>query len=525
MSSKLKKAIGAVKDQTSISLAKVSSSGGGCNALEVSVLKATSHDPSVPLDCKHALEIVRLVSSSKSHAAAAARVLGKRIGRTRNWVVALKSLILILRIFQDGDPYFPREVLHAMKRGARILNLSSFRDDSSSSSPWDFTSFVRTFALYLDERLDCFLTGKLQRRSSNHHHDHHRSKNREPNEPVRDMKPAMLLDRMSHWQRLLDRAIATRPTGAARADPLVRAALHAIVRESFDLYRDVSDGLSLVLDSFFHLQYQNCVAAFHACVKAVRQFPELAAFYSLCKSLDVGRSSEYPSVQVVSDELVETLGEFLKDQSSFSAGPAAAAVAPPFPRPPPQPERGSSLEELISATETTAGLVGPVISIDLETYPTEAAANDGDAFGPSDTGSSRSLPATSSIVDLMSLEDWAEEPNNWEVVLAETMSTPTSSSAVSMSREEMPNDHYVNPFLVDHHDPFEPTAQGVAVPTFQARITGGDDPFGEKKGGDDPFGEFTGETMFGGAMDLQKLKQQQEMWLQNQNKIIAKNWS
>ncbi|GER53218.1 ENTH/ANTH/VHS superfamily protein [Striga asiatica] len=505
MSSKLKKAIGAVKDQTSISLAKVSSSGSGGNALEVSVLKATSHDPSVPLDCKHALEILRLVSSSKSHAAAAARALGKRIGRTRNWVVALKSLLLILRIFQDGDPYFPREVLHAMKRGARILNLSSFRDDSSSSSPWDFTSFVRTFALYLDERLDCFLTGKLQRRS-NHHHDH-RTKNREPNEPVRDMKPAMLLDRMSHWQRLLDRAIATRPTGAARVDPLVRAALHAIVRESFDLYRDVSDGLSLVLDSFFHLQYQNCVAAFHACVKAVRQFPELSAFYSLCKSLDVGRSSEYPSVQVVSDELVETLGEFLKDQSSFSFGPPPPPVVL---RPPPPPEGGSSLEELIRATETTVGSVGPAISIELETYPTD------DAFGPSDTGSSRSLPATSSIVDLMSLGDWAEEQDSWEVVLAET----TSSSVVSTSREEMADEHYVNPFLVDHHDddPFELTAQVVAVPTFQVRSMGGDDPFGEKNGGDDLFGEFT-------AMDQQSLKQQQEMWLQNQNKIIAKNWS
>ncbi|KAL6143948.1 hypothetical protein ACLB2K_054643 [Fragaria x ananassa] len=161
MPSKLKKAIGAVKDQTSISLAKVSNASTSAN-LEVTILKATSHDV-VPIDDKYVHEILTLISSSKSNAAACAQAIAKRIGKTRNWIVALKSLMLVLRIFQDGDPFFPIEVLHAMKRGAKILNLSNFKDESTSC-PWDYTSFVRNFALYLDERLDCFLTGKLQRR-------------------------------------------------------------------------------------------------------------------------------------------------------------------------------------------------------------------------------------------------------------------------------------------------------------------------------------------------------------------------
>ncbi|PQQ04728.1 clathrin coat assembly protein AP180 [Prunus yedoensis var. nudiflora] len=113
--------------------------------------------------------------------------------------------------FQDGDPYFSIEVLHAMKRGAKILNLSNFRDDSNSC-PWDFTAFVRTFALYLDERLDCFLTGKLQRRFTYQRDQEYNSsrRSRRSNDTVavvRDMKPAMLLDRIHYWQKLLDRAI------------------------------------------------------------------------------------------------------------------------------------------------------------------------------------------------------------------------------------------------------------------------------------------------------------------------------
>ncbi|KAF5481001.1 hypothetical protein F2P56_001697 [Juglans regia] len=314
MPRKIRKALGAVKDQTSISLAKVSNT----NAvdLEVLILKATTH-VEIPIDERYVIDILELIASNKFYASACAQAISKRIGRTRNWIVALKSLILVLRTFQDGDPHFPGEVLRAMRRGAKIFNLSSFRDDSNSS-PWDYTAFVRTFALYLDERLDCFLTGKLQRRFTyNRQRDSIPHRRRLISSSMHDMKPAILLDRISCWQRLLDRAIGTRPTGAARSSRLVLIALYAIVQESFDLYRDISDGLSLLLDSFFRLQYQSSVNAFQTCVKATKQFEELSSFYDVCKNIGVGRTSEYPSVKKISDELVVTLHDFLKDQASF----------------------------------------------------------------------------------------------------------------------------------------------------------------------------------------------------------------
>ncbi|CAN4096242.1 unnamed protein product [Withania somnifera] len=444
MPSKLKKAIGAVKDQTSISLAKVASNTS--STLEVAVLKATTHDD-VPIDDRYVQEVIKLVSSNKAYAAACARAIGKRIGRTRNWIVALKSLMLVLRLFQDGDPYFPREVLHAMKRGAKILNLSSFRDDSNSS-PWDFTAFVRTFALYLDERLDCFLTGKLQRRYSNREQEnfssHFRttgSHRRKGDEPVRDMKPVMLLDKISYWQRLIERAIATRPTGAAKTNRLVQIALYAVVTESFDLYKDISDGLALVLDSFFHLPYQSCVNAFQTCVKAAKQFEEISAFYTVCKSIGVGRTSEYPSVQIISEELIETLQEFLKDRSSFPAHTQSKShLLLPAPgggstrttsskrdsygcqsefsmateTTDPYSEKSTSscvnscctsLEDLISATDTWKSPAN--ISIDLEAYsdiPFEKQLNEKD-----DTRSIHSLPVSNSMADLQQKQEQVKD--------------------------------------------------------------------------------------------------------------------
>lgn len=590
MPSKLQRAIGAVKDQTSISLAKVSNTTS--SSLEVAVLKATTHDDD-PVDEKYVHEVLLLVSSNKYHAAACARAIGKRIGRTRNWMVALKSLMLVLRIFQDGDPYFPREVFHAMKRGARILNLSSFRDESSSSSPWDFTSFVRTFALYLDERLECFLTGKLQRRrhgikeSPTYVRGTPRG-GRRPNEPTLDMKPAMLLDRITYWQRLLDRAIATRPTGEARINRLVQTCLYAIVQESFDLYKDISDGLSLILDSFFHLQFQNCVNAYHACAKAAKQFKELNNFYTLCKSIGVGRSSEYPSVQTISEDLIEALQEFLNDQStSFSSNAKATLSETPKRGERETPQRslseaglqGASLQDLINATATKTSAACPAISIDLEAY--DEPQRD-EAFMVSDTTSVMSLPVTYSMVDLISLWDGSEldereqqqqqqhqqlqqqhslthssPSDNWELVLAETLSLPSPSLSApsplptsdykptlagnSSENWELilfepspppqpqpdfatPPNNYYNPFLVD---PTEvPSLQHtVSLPTFRATPQISTQfhhqpSFLGQNHEMDPF--CIPSISRSSSMDQQKLMHEQLQWLANQNKIIAK---
>ncbi|KAK4743422.1 hypothetical protein SAY87_001423 [Trapa incisa] len=329
MPSKLKKAMGVVKDRTSISLAKVGSNNKAAG-LQVAILKATSHHEA-PTDERYVVEVLRIVDSNRIYAATCAYFISRRVKKTRNWTVALKSLMLVLRVFQDGGPYFPREVLQVMKRGGRILNLSTFRDHSKTNNPLDYTAYVRIYALYLEERLDCFLMGKLQHRVAfRSSGGDHRGSRPSTETTIREMKPSRLLDRISCWQRLLDRAIATRPTGAAQSNRLVQFSLHAIVQESFDLYRDTSDGLSFLLDSFFHLQYQSCLNAFQICVTAAKQFKELSEYYAICKSMGVGRTSEYPSVQKISEELIETLREFLKDLSSVP-NDSTSSVSPVSP--------------------------------------------------------------------------------------------------------------------------------------------------------------------------------------------------
>ncbi|XWS47389.1 hypothetical protein CRYUN_Cryun14cG0148100 [Craigia yunnanensis] len=490
MPSKLRKAIGAVKDQTSISLAKVVNTNS--SNLDVAVLKATTRDKE-PIDERYVNEILQTISSNKLNAAICAHAIAKRIGKTKNWVVVLKSLMLVLRIFQDGDPFFPTEVLHARNRGAKILNLSTFRD-VSNSSPSDYTAFVRSFAFYLDERLDCFVTGKLQRRFTyKQRQNSHPRSSRVNQQPVREMKPPMLLDRISYWQRLLDRAIATKPTGAAKTNQLVLVSLYAVVRESFDLYRDISDGLGLLLDSFFHLQYQSCVNAFQYCVKATRQFEELSSFYDFVKSLGIGRTSEYPSVQKISDELMETLQEFLKDQASFpSPGKSPSSDSPHLlllPAPPAKDHsetteresqagsRCTSLGDLMSQTEYV-GTISASFSVGQFSELSEKECHEQeDMYNVHETGSNHSLPidqGTNVTIDFVSFDDWPTveniqgqqnseiwnstngEKDSWELALVEATAQPVQAS------QNFANDHPFFDNWVQHDDKQEQVSQNGA---------------------------------------------------------------
>lgn len=99
MPSKLRKALGAVKDQTSISLAKVSNKR---TSLDIAILKGTTH-VETPIEERYVNEILEYITSNKNYSSSCAHTIAKRIGKTHNWVVALKSLMLVLRIFQDSQ--------------------------------------------------------------------------------------------------------------------------------------------------------------------------------------------------------------------------------------------------------------------------------------------------------------------------------------------------------------------------------------------------------------------------------------
>ncbi|KAJ4707881.1 hypothetical protein OWV82_017924 [Melia azedarach] len=386
--STIRKAIGAVKDQTSIGLAKVASNMAP--ELEVAIVKATSHDDD-PANEKYMREILNLTSYSRGYVHACVSSVSKRLGKTRDWIVALKTLTLIHRLLNDGDPIFQEEILYATRRGTRLLNMSDFRDEAHSSS-WDHSAFVRTYSMYLDQRLELVLFDKKSGSrsgpgsgSSSYHNsgfgprdrDDFRSPPPRPYEydygdtrndnghgnygmtrrsrsygdvteaaaaggreekravtPLREMKPERIFGKMGHLQRLLDRFLSCRPTGLAKNDRMVLIALYPMVKESFQIYADICEVLAVLLDKFFDMEYTDCVKAFDAYASAAKQIDELIAFFNWCKDTGVARSSEYPDVQRITSKLLETLEEFVRDRAKRPKSPERKELeAPPVEEP------------------------------------------------------------------------------------------------------------------------------------------------------------------------------------------------
>ncbi|XP_024966021.1 putative clathrin assembly protein At1g03050 [Cynara cardunculus var. scolymus] len=343
-SSRFRKAIGRVKDQTTIGLARVSSSTS-LPDLDVAIVKATRHDD-YPAEDRHIQEILNLTSCSQAYVATCVTTISRRLNKTRNWVVALKALILIQRLLEDGDPAYEQEIFFATRRGTRLLNMSDFRDMSRSNT-WDFSAFVRMYAFYLDEQLEY----RMQRRRGKHSsYSHEEDEEEQPEEgaavvesPIHKDYNQHLFSRLQHLMRLLERFLACRPSGPAKSARIVMVALYPLVKQSFHLYYDITEILRILIDQFTELEIPESIKVYEILRRVGKQYEELDYFYDWCKSVGLARTSEYPDVEKISQKKLKIMDEFIREKSVMGQfrieGPEAEEEEEPDkPKPEPEPE-------------------------------------------------------------------------------------------------------------------------------------------------------------------------------------------
>ncbi|KAI3781934.1 hypothetical protein L2E82_11962 [Cichorium intybus] len=312
-SSTIRKAIGMVKNQTRISIAKVI--GNVPPYLEVLIVKATGHNNEPPEE-KYTREILNLTSDSKSYVNACIHTLSIRLSKTHDWIVALKALMLIHRLLVDGVPTFSQEI-----KGTRILNMSDFHDEVHSNS-WEHSGFVKTYAIYLNRKLELMEFDKKVNAFNNslHFEDRYKDFNGDLNDPVRfrKIKTEKILERL-HWLlRVLDRVLSCRPTGNAKSNRIVLIALYLVLKDSFRVYGDVCEMVGVLVDRFSQMEYDIGVKAFDQSVYASRKSDELVDFYKWCKDIGVAKSSEFPNVEKISDELLSGLETVLREKKNVS---------------------------------------------------------------------------------------------------------------------------------------------------------------------------------------------------------------
>ncbi|KAJ1400631.1 Phosphoinositide-binding clathrin adaptor, domain 2 [Sesbania bispinosa] len=302
-----RKAYGALKDSTKVGLAKVNSE---YKELDIAIVKATSHVEYPPKE-RHVRKIFYATSAHQPRADVAycIHALSKRLSKTRNWIVAIKTLIVIHRILREGDPTFREDLLNYSRRG-HFLQISNFKDDSSPLA-WDCSAWVRTYAHFLEERLECFRvlrydieSERLTKSSPASSKAHSRT---------RMLTSEELLEQLPALQQLLYRLICCQPEGLAFSNYLIQYALALMLKESFKIYCALNDGIINLVDVFFEMQRYDAIKALHVYKRAGQQAENLGDFYEYCKGLDLARSFQFPTLRQPPSSFVATMEEYIKE--------------------------------------------------------------------------------------------------------------------------------------------------------------------------------------------------------------------
>ncbi|URD98181.1 Clathrin assembly protein [Musa troglodytarum] len=302
-----RKAYGALKDSTMVGLAKVNSE---FKELDVAIVKATNHVECPPKE-RHVRRIFVATSATRPRADVAYCIyaLGRRLSKTRNWTVAVKTLIVIHRTLREGDPTFREELLSYSRRGS-ILQISNFKDDLGSLA-WDCSAWVRAYALYLEERLECFRILKYDIETERQMKSPQESAKRHSR--TRSLCCPDLLEQLPALQQLMFRLISCQPEGAAFGNFLIQYALALVLKESFKIYCAINDGIINLVDMFFEMPKSDAIKALEIYKRAGRQAEALSEFYEVCKHLELARRFCFPTLRQSPASFLATMEEYIKE--------------------------------------------------------------------------------------------------------------------------------------------------------------------------------------------------------------------
>ncbi|KAK6937917.1 AP180 N-terminal homology (ANTH) domain [Dillenia turbinata] len=299
LQSKIRLALGMVKDHVSIGKATIYYPYG-FSSLEIAVVRATGHDYS-PIDDKYMHEILFLVSNSPGSIPFLAERISYRLDKTRDRLVALKSLMLIHCLLRGGNRSFELQLRSAHVSGHLQMSTKWFPRNNSDHS----LCFLHNYAAYMEERMSWLINqaGKL-----------------EPIMPkcldlqFYDEKTIdLVFRRLPKCQAFLEKVLNCSPLNILPSDSLAQAAMCNTLKESFQVYKTFCEGVAALVNMFFDLKRSARAFACDILKRASKQSQELYDMYETCKRIMGSKNLEFPYVQVIAMDHVLAL-----EQSVYS---------------------------------------------------------------------------------------------------------------------------------------------------------------------------------------------------------------
>eukprot|EP00201_Polytomella_parva_P017653 CAMPEP_0175051678 /NCGR_PEP_ID=MMETSP0052_2-20121109/7941_1 /TAXON_ID=51329 ORGANISM="Polytomella parva, Strain SAG 63-3" /NCGR_SAMPLE_ID=MMETSP0052_2 /ASSEMBLY_ACC=CAM_ASM_000194 /LENGTH=852 /DNA_ID=CAMNT_0016316005 /DNA_START=883 /DNA_END=3441 /DNA_ORIENTATION=- len=311
-----------VADRMDVGMAKIRRDE--TSRLEVSIIKATKNDENIPKE-KH----VRILQNScsvhcpRQQVNYIIHVLGKRLEDNQpGWVIVLKSLIVFHRLMREVDPSFLEEFLHYGERTNlnRLLRLETYFDRNHVDS-WDYSSFIRVYGIYLDERLTVFRAMKF---------DPGREGNQLPPPApgtqstalVRVAGPTVLkscgskdlLLLLPLVEKLLLRLLNCVPEGRTRHDIIVQYSCSLVLRELGPVYKAMCEGVMNLTDKFFEMGRVDALKGLDLYKEYLALSEKINGFFGSLESIGPLRNLvPVPSIQAMPPDFLSTMEEYVKN--------------------------------------------------------------------------------------------------------------------------------------------------------------------------------------------------------------------
>ncbi|CAO2821935.1 unnamed protein product [Amaranthus hypochondriacus] len=268
-----RRALGRMKDRSSIIMSSLTlkTRHRHCG-LEGCIIKATSHNDSC-MDYKSVERVFAYVKTSPSHLIIFLWALTRRIERTRNWVVALKSLILFHGVLSSKAP-------GTRKIGRLPFNLSCFEDGYVTlSDRLAFDLFVQAYFVFVDLK-SVTLSAELN-------DDMVVQMMEEEKEGVKRE-----LVRVQRWQKLMGVSLNVKPCGVIRDKVLVIEAMDCMIIEVLELYSKINQEIDEVLERIYKNKVEKCevLMVIDVLHKANKQGDDLCDYFEFCRKVGLIRA-------------------------------------------------------------------------------------------------------------------------------------------------------------------------------------------------------------------------------------------